>query len=124
MEDVLYFTTQQLSIDDIARIAEEQGFKTTTAPAGVTIYSSDRQKIIWNVYPFGQEYMEEAERELVQREGWISSFCISHHPRDSSEFFILATALLQRFGGWIANADDLFEPRFDLENIASFRYSF
>ena len=121
MDDVFYFSQSDVDLQNLATEALEVGFAVQRITnAGLSLHRSEDPTTRVHIAPL--DSIEEEDLAVVTSSGVKSWFTVSHHRRDVDLMKSLVKRWLTKFGGWVGNDDDLFSPRFSLEDIDSFVY--
>jgi len=71
----------------------------------------------------GSGFGDPEDLEVIRDTGMTSCVCISHHSDEIDHVKNFLRIILGRFGGWVGNDSEGFEPRFMLADIERFEYS-
>lgn len=123
MDDIFYFIPIKIGIVDIYKcIREMYSNKLLLWEESNSLqvyYKSDR---FIDVYEMSLDEFDCENREFLIEHGIHTAFCISHHRIDKEFFIQYIEAILVKYGGWLGNDSDKFQPWFNLQNIKLFKY--
>ena len=138
MEDLLYFSKQQVRLRDLAQLADELGYRheyVAVAADGeewLNIYYQDESDVerFWQWIPLRIDKedlgWEPAERAIIEAYAPAASYVVAHHPPFRPRLSGYLQRLLGRHGGWISAGTEAgsWEPTATAETLATFPYPY
>ncbi len=125
MEDIFYFSNERILLSEIKKIAESSGYhRITLASDEQALELGNRNGSYWQIYLLDtvKDIPEPEDKEFLKKLNMISGLCLCHHKNDINELLIFIAKIGEKYGGWIGNDEDGFEPRFPVNQLDNFRY--
>jgi hypothetical protein len=123
MDDLFYLTTSKICTFDLYKSIKEMSPEKLLfweMSNSLQIYYGEDKFI--DIYEMSLDDFDCEDREFLIDHKIMAVFCVSHHPEDREFFMKYIEFILVRYGGWLGNDSEKFQPWFNLNNINSFRY--
>ena len=129
MEDIFYYTKVEVTLKDIAQIAQELGYTCESVSQSnmqwLNVHYDEQHFWLWDEFRVEQgdlDVFELHERDRLIKLQVSSSFSISHHVDSWPKLSTFLKVLLVRYGGWIEcdSGDD--QETYAFESIDDFQH--
>ena len=124
MDDIFYMTSRDVHIKDINETAQIMNVNNTCISKTLDVIEIEySDKVVASWCCMSLEDFHEAEDKKFLLENHIKSiYCISYHANRLGTILPHIKMLLHRYGGFIGNDDEGFQPCYDMENIDMFTF--
>ncbi len=119
MDDIFYMTDTKVSINDIALTARETNAGNIFIPESADVVQIEYKENItadWS-YMKTEDFPESEDKKFLTDNKIRSFFCIACHLNNLTSMLPHIKTLLQKYGGFIGNDSEGFQPCFSRENI-------
>ena len=125
MRDIFYLTEKSLKLTEIKTILVEScGYDCYLNANKDGLEIRVEKEIIQIVkLDIAENFGDPEDIRIIESTETICCLCISHHTSALKYVLIFMKFILSKYGGWIGNDSDGFEPRFTLNNLSNFCYS-
>lgn len=125
MRDVFYFTDRKITLDHLQYCLKQEGYDVLLSSERFSLQVSFPKESKVQIYPMdiASDFLDEDSIEVIKNKNFASVFCISHDQEYIEELKGCLTAFFFKYGGWVGNDSDYFEPIFDQSDIHEFSYS-
>jgi len=124
MVDLFYFTRDAVSLEDIARLAEQAGYRTLVfgAASGPELNTYYNDEDFWQWIPISRKdgdfrSFDRKSKEVIDTFRPVSAFIVAYQPMSWPSLRSLLKRVMECFGGWIGSDTDGWQPIFTFDNI-------
>jgi hypothetical protein len=125
MNDIFYFTEQNVGLKEIQdelQLSTSYEYFLTEKQDALQVTLGSNERLQFDLLELPVDIVDPGDLEVLQKSAVKSAICISHHSYSLDKVKSILHILLKRFGGWIGNDSDAFEPRFSIDNLNEFTY--